>query len=466
MTEVLAVFLCCQFLPDKVRYGIVIYIFQEKWKVVNMVFRIVKNSAFLEEFRNRHYAYATVESIRKTGLKKIFGPQTGEIKVSLPEGPDYPVFRVVVPEWKGGEKNEWEALQQCYRSVLQLAEKRDCKTVAIPLLEAGNPDFPASIDYKIAVDTIREFLTDHSLDVYLLVFRKNAAPMRRLRDDVEWFLSRNYSDWTQPRSPRTFADEEKTFDTIPFPISIEACRKETVPEELDDDLEEAIRKFSFDQEMGSAEPCDYAPAPQASFGYAQPMEADEEEICCSYEWCDEDHEELPRKAKPAAPEKAVSRQKSFREAAPKKAHAPQAASRTESSQRAMRVDRSTGSLPNLDWYLRDMDAGFSETLLKLIDRSGKKDSEIYNKANVSRQHFSKIRNNPEYKPTKPTAIAFAIALELDMDETNDLIGRAGYTLTRSSKFDVIIMYFIQHHNYNMFDINETLYEFDQSLLGA
>ena len=113
-----------------------------------------------------------------------------------------------------------------------------------------------------------------------------------------------------------------------------------------------------------------------------------------------------------------------------------------------------------------LDAGFSETLLTIIDRTGKKDSEIYNKANVSRQHFSKIRNNPEYKPTKPTAIALAIALELDMDETLDLIGRAGYTLTRSRKFDVIIMHFIQKRNYNLFEINEMLYEYDQSLLGT
>jgi len=113
-----------------------------------------------------------------------------------------------------------------------------------------------------------------------------------------------------------------------------------------------------------------------------------------------------------------------------------------------------------------VDAGFSETLLKLIDKSGKKDSEIYNKANVSRQHFSKIRNNPDYKPTKATAIAFAIALELNMEQTQDLIGRAGYALTSSSKFDMIIMYFIQNRNYNMFDINEMLYAFDQSLLGC
>ena len=116
--------------------------------------------------------------------------------------------------------------------------------------------------------------------------------------------------------------------------------------------------------------------------------------------------------------------------------------------------------------LRQEDAGFTETLLKRIDQTGKKDSEIYKKANLSKQHFSKIRNNPHYKPTKATAIALALALELNLEETKDLIGRAGYALTNSSKFDLIIRYFIENHNYNVIEINVTLYEFDQPLLGA
>ena len=123
----------------------------------------------------------------------------------------------------------------------------------------------------------------------------------------------------------------------------------------------------------------------------------------------------------------------------------------------------TASLKDL---LSKADAGFTETLLKLIDRSGKKDSEIYKKANLSKQHFSKIRNNPDYKPTKQTAIALALALELDLDQTWDLIGRAGYALSNSSKFDLIIRYFIEQGNYNVVEINMALYEFDQSLLGG
>ena len=122
--------------------------------------------------------------------------------------------------------------------------------------------------------------------------------------------------------------------------------------------------------------------------------------------------------------------------------------------------------PSLPDFLKQADAGFTETLLRLIDKAGRKDSEVYKKANLSKQHFSKIRNNPDYKPTKQTAIALALALELDLEATKDLIGRAGYALSNSSKFDLIIRYFIEQKNYNVVEINIALYEFDQTLLGS
>lgn len=121
---------------------------------------------------------------------------------------------------------------------------------------------------------------------------------------------------------------------------------------------------------------------------------------------------------------------------------------------------------NLEDELDDVEESFAEALFRLIDERGMSDAECYKKAHIDRKTFSKIRTLKDYKPRKTTAAAFAIALKLPLDEAKDLIEKAGYSLTHSSKFDIILEYFIKKGKYDIFEINEALYAFGEKILGS
>ena len=269
------------------------------------------------------------------------------------------VIHTVGPVWQGGEHRERELLSSCYTNSLQLAAENGCGSIAFPLISAGVFGCPSEVAIAVATQAIREFLTDHDMDVYLVVFDHKAFKISSsLFDDVQSFIDERYIE-------------------------------ELLDEEYRGDYRDRRRNFET------------AGQPPAEDAYIDiPM------------WMSKPKER------------------------------------------------------SLEDLLNEVDDTFSEALLRLIDAKGKTDPEVYKKANVDRKLFSKIRNNPAYKPSKSTALAFAVALELNLDETKDFIGRAGYALSHSSKTDIIVEYFIQRSEFDIITINETLFAFEQPLLGC
>ena len=276
------------------------------------------------------------------------------------------VIHTVGPVWRDGNHGERELLEGSYKNSLQLAADNDCASIAFPIISAGIFGCPAEISISTAMGVIREFLQEHEMEVYLVVFdQKSFRISKGLFDSVQDYLDARYIE--------EFVDEE-----------YEAAKR--------------YRRL----EMARAPEC---------FGDEEPF---------------------------------------IGEALPMSAGATAAKEKSRS----------------LEDLLDEMDDTFSESLLRLIDVKGKTDPEVYKRANVDRKHFSKIRNNPKYQPSKSTALAFAVALELNLDETRDFIGRAGYALSHSSKSDIIVEYFIEQKEYDIFTINEALFAFEQPLLGG
>jgi len=311
-----------------------------------------------------------------TARQKIGCIDFGDVAITPGFGLDAKyVIHTVGPIWVDGNHGEEQILSSCYRKSLALAKEQECESIAFPLIATGNYGFPKPLALQIAVREISSFLLENEMQVYLVVFGKEAfALSEKLFKSVSSYIDENYI-------------RSKTLDEY-GPENAYAARLER--RRIKERLKRSNRIHEDMYPSQALEECLAMPAMAPA-----PMDSDD---CVQ--------------------------------------------------------------------HMKSLDAGFSETLLKLIDRTGKKDSEIYKKANVDRKLFSKIRNNMDYKPSKTTALAFAFALELDIDETKDFIGRAGFALSHSSKFDVIVEYFLVNRNYNVFELNEVLFAFDQPLIGA
>ena len=296
--------------------------------------------------------------------RTLGGCRTGEAKIT--KGYNLPskyVIHTVGPVWNGGNNNEKQLLESCYKNSLALAAENSCESVAFPMISAGVYGYPKKEAFDIAVSQCAEFLKANDMTIYIVIFgRDSFLENGKLFSDIKRFVDDTY--------------------ILPCP---------------------AAASPSFDREKTVATE--------------------------------------KKRAFPGSAKRNLRKMSSSVETFPSECVANEEISVT-------------------------VDESFSQMLLRKIDEKGISDSECYKKANIDRRLFSKIRSDVHYKPSKPTAIAFAIALEMNLDEAKELLLKAGFALSHSFEFDIIIEYFISNGIYDIFKINETLFAFDQPLLGA
>lgn len=260
------------------------------------------------------------------------------------------VVHAVGPIWQGGQQGERGLLEGAYRSAMALAWDRGCRSIAFPLISSGIYGYPKGEAFRVAVDTIRDFLTDHEMEVILAVFDRPALLLGERYYEVRSYIDDRYVE-ARPRRSRE---------------------------------REAV--VWAEQLAEQAAPMECCPAPSL---------------------------------------------------APKE---------------------------SLEELMEGLEDSFNTTLLRLIDKKGLSDVEVYKRSNLDRKLFSKLRHEG-YNPSKATVLALCIGMRLSLDESLDLLGRAGFTLSPASKGDVIVEYCITHGIYDIFQVNELLFAFDQRLLG-
>lgn len=339
------------------------------------------------------------------------GCRTGSAKRTLAYNlPCKYVIHTVGPIWRGGGDGEAQVLSDCYRNSLQIAADSECESVAFPLISAGIYGYPKAQAIRVAVNTIRAFLEQHDLTVYLVLFDRESVEaagerfgaLRQLIDDEE--AARIHAQFARP----IFANAP------PQPKSSRPERK---------------KLFRPGQRKRNA---DDVPMPYAA-------QADATVVPTPY----------------AVPPDAADMSADM-----------YGAKETEDRPDAQLWPPAAAAPLSLDELLGHLDESFAQMLFRKIDERGMTDAECYKKANIDRKLFSKIRSNTYYKPSKTTVLAFAIALELPLAETRELLSKAGYALSHSYKSDLIVEYFIRNGIYDVMEINEALFAFDQNLLGA
>ncbi len=279
--------------------------------------------------------------------RTLFGCEAGNAKIT--KGYNLPckyVIHTVGPRWYDGRHGEAELLSSCYRTSLMLAKEYNCESIAFPVIASGRFAYPKEQAIKIANETIKSFLSENEMMVYLVVYGTETYQIsKKLFNDITAYIGNSY-----------------------------------------------VSEYAHNS------------------------------VSSNFMYAIDEYDETPN---------APSWQKL-----------------------------------SLEDALGQMGDSFSAVLLSKIESHNMTEVECYKKANIDRKLFSKIKKDDNYKPSKITAVAFGLALEMPLEEFKEFLSTAGYSLTHSDKFDIIVEYFVKSKNYDVFEINEALFKFDQKTIGT
>ncbi len=360
------------------------------------------------------------------------------------------IIHTVGCPWQGGDQGEEEIIRSCYRSVFALAVEQEFESLAIPLLASGSYGFPKGIALRIALSEIEAFMMDHDLSLFLVVFdEKSFSLSSELYGDIDAYISDNYV-------------EEKEKDEYPG-----SGRRDERTQRL---MDNAFHGASAGMAAASM--------PMASMGmFAREQEKEDKKKDKKDKKKSRLFSTGIREAAPRFPGMGRKESPGDVYAAKETGSIPEEDLEDSYSEVTDEEDLAYGSSifasaalapepRTLDEVIQNLDKSFMELVFSFADEKGMTDVQVQKRANLDRKAFSKLKCGTTKNPSKSTALALSVALQLSLDETKDLLSRAGLALSPCSRQDLIVQYFIEREAYDIFEINVALFEHGEPLLGS
>ncbi len=349
------------------------------------------------------------------GYEELLRYRTEKIG-SVPEGeafltpgfalPAKYIIHAVSPYYVDGSEGEEEKLRACYRNSLRIAKENRIRSIAFPLISTGGFGYPKEEGMRIAVDEINSFLLGNEMEIYLVVFDEKATSLgEKLYPDLEAYIDQNYVEEKRQE------EYGRGYGRPSFRELLTRRRKKKEAAYYDFDEAELSEEELFEEELSEEDRPHFTVAADSAAYYT---------------------------------ESAAS----YREAAEPTSNAAQPPSFLDIEDHERKIEE----------RIKHLSDTFSEYLMYLIEEKGLKNSEVYKRAIVDRKVFSKIKNDASYHPQKLTALCLCVGAKLNLDESRDLLARAGYALSPCDKTDIIFSYFIENEIYDMIELDIQLEE--------